>query len=135
MAFVLVARCEICRVWSAESDRNAKTLTAADGYVGVEFPRRFQECQRENVGGDDHERTGRVRLPDQFGVIVNRAVSRGILHERAKNRIVEFEARIIINLDVDPERFRAGLDDLDRLRMTAVRDEKCFAIRCNRMTE
>ena len=42
VTFVLVARREISRVRSAEAERNAKTLRAADGDIGAEFARRFQ---------------------------------------------------------------------------------------------
>ena len=67
-------------------------------------------------------------LPNEFGVIVNCAVGRGILDKCAENRIIEFHAHEVVDLDGDAERFRARLDDLDRLRMTIVGDEKRFAI-------
>ena len=60
-------------------------------------------------------------------VIEDRAVRRGILDERAENRLVEFEGRKISHDDLDPERARPGLHDLDRLRMTIIRDEKYCA--------
>ena len=85
VAFVLIARREICRVRSAESEWNAETLRVSDGDVGAEFARRFQQCERKNIRRDNDQRAGVMRLPDEFGVIVNRAIGRGILDERAEN--------------------------------------------------
>ena len=72
---------------------------------------------------------------NEFAVIVNRAVGRRILHERAENGLVEFESSEIADLDFDAERFRARLDDFDRLRMTVVRDEKRFSSARDRVTK
>src|SRR6266487_3150612 len=71
MAFVLVARGEVCRVRAAKSQRHAETLRAADR--------------------DNNERTGVMCSLDEVSVITNRAIRRGILNERAENGVVEFE--------------------------------------------
>ena len=42
-----------------------------------------------------------MRLPDELGVIVDRAIGRGILNKRAENCAVEFELRVIADLDLD----------------------------------
>ena len=76
-----------------------------------------------------------MRLPDKFGVIVNRAVGGGIRDERAKSRLVELETRPIVDLDLDPERLRSRLDDSNGLRMTIVGDKKSLSIRNGRVTE
>ena len=122
---VLIARRKIGSVWSAEAERNAETLRVSDDNIGAKFSRRLQQRERQNIRGDDDESAGVVRLPNEFSVIENRAVGRGILHERAKDRI-----RLNLNLceiaddDFDPERLRARLHDLDRLRMAIVRRRK-----------
>ena len=61
VAFVLIARREISGVRSAEAERHAKTLRAADGDIGAEFARRFQQRERKNIRGDNDERAGFVR--------------------------------------------------------------------------
>src|SRR4029077_3902334 len=61
-----------------------------------------------------------MRLLDKLGVMVDRAVGRGILNKRAENCAVEFEPRVIANLDFDPERLRAGLKDGNRCGMTII---------------
>ena len=91
-------------------------------------PGRSQQGERKNIRCDHGQRARIVRLFDEFRIIVNRAVGRGILHQRAEYRVVEFKPRVIVDPDVDTERVRARPDDLNRLRMTIVRDEKCFSI-------
>ena len=61
---------------------------------------------------------------DEVAVVVNRAICRRILHQRAKNGAVKFEIRKVVDIDFNSEGLRAGLDDFDRLRMTIGRHEK-----------
>ena len=84
---VLIARRKISGVRSAEAEGNAETLRVADGNIGAKFARRLQQRERQNIGRDDDERAGVVRLPNEFSVIEDRAVGCGILHERAENSI------------------------------------------------
>ncbi len=79
-------------------------------------------------------------LPNEIGIVVNRAIGRGILRQRAKNRIVEFETRVIVDLEFDAERFRARANDVDGLRVAVIRDEKRFLVTagadcCNRLAK
>ena len=76
-----------------------------------------------------------MRLPDEIGVVVNGAIRGWVLDECAENGVVEFETRVIVDLDLDPERLRACLDNANRLRMTIVGDEERFSIRCNRVAK
>ncbi len=91
MPLELLARGEICRVRPAESQRDSEPLRIADGDVGAEFARRFQQCEGKNICRDDDQCAGVVRLPDEIGVIVYRAISGRILNQRAENCVVEFE--------------------------------------------
>ena len=91
--FVCIARREIGGVRSAETERNAEALRVADGDIGAEFARRLQQRERQNIRRDDDERAGFVRCLAKICVIENRAVGRGILHERAENGVVELEVR------------------------------------------
>jgi len=61
-----------------------------------------------------------MRLPDECGVITNRAIRGGVLDECAENGVVEFEPRVIVDLDLDAKRLRAGLNDGNSLGMTIV---------------
>ena len=65
-------------------------------------------------------------LPDELGVIIDGAIGRRILYERAENWTVEFESRIIANFNLDPEWIRACLNNGNCLRMTIIGDKKYF---------
>ena len=65
-----------------------------------------------------------MRSFNKIRVIENRAVSRGILHDCAKNCVVEFETGEVVDLDFNSERLGAGANDFNRLRMTIVADKK-----------
>ena len=128
VAFVLIARRKISGVRSAETKGDTKALCASNCNVGAEFARRFYQRKRQNIGCDNDERAGVVCLFNKLGVVINRAVGRRILDERAENGIVQFEPREVVDLNLDSERFRAGADDFDCLRMAIVGDEKSFSI-------
>ena len=76
-----------------------------------------------------------MRLFNELCVIVDRAVCRRILDKRAENGVVEFKARVIVDLNFDSEWLRARSDNFDRLRMAIVSDEKGFSIRNGRVTK
>ena len=76
-----------------------------------------------------------MRLPDEIGIIVNRAIGCGILDKSAKDGVVEFEVRVIADLDLNPERFRACLDNGNCLWVTNISDEESFPIWRDRMTK
>ena len=76
-----------------------------------------------------------MRLPDECGVITNRAIRGGVLDECAENGVVEFEPRVIVDLDLDAKRLRAGLNDGNSLGMTIVGDEKFVSTGSDRMTK
>ena len=120
---------------SAKAERNSETLGAADGDVRSHFARWLQESERENIRRDDQERAGVVGSFGEGFVIEDGAVGRGILDESAKNRVVEFELREIAGDNLDAERFRAGLNNLDRLRVAIVRDEESVSAGGNGVTE
>ena len=76
-----------------------------------------------------------MRLLHELRVIVNRAIGRGILKERAENRLIEFEARVIVGLNFDSERLRPRPDNFDRLWMAIISDKKSFSIRNGGVTK
>ena len=60
----------------------------------------------------------------EFFVVVDRTIRGRILHKCAKNRVIKFEIGKIAGHDFDPKWFRAGLHNIDGLRMAIVRHEK-----------
>ena len=123
VAFVLIARGEICGMRSAEAERNAETLRAADRNIGAEFARRSQQSQRQHVRRDHDKRRPHARLAQRIRSRESHRRSLDIAPARRKrcHRI-----RIARNLhhDFDAERLGPGLDDIDRLRMAIVGDEE-----------
>src|ERR1041385_9075774 len=127
MAFKLIARRNVGRMWSAKSERNAKTLRGTNGGIRAELSRRFQQGQGQNIGGDDEQSACVMCCGRQLFVTVNRAIGCWILHERAKDPFVELEIGKTAGDDLNSERLGALFDDFNRLRMTVVRHEKFVA--------
>src|SRR6266550_2118658 len=115
--------------------RNPETLRVAHRDIGAEFSRWFQERQCKNIRSDNDQRAGIVRLPNEFAVIIDRAVRGGILDKSAKNSVLEFEAREIADDELDTERFRAGAHDCNNLRVTIVCNEENFPARNSGVTK
>ena len=109
---------------SAESHWHAETLGGADHNVGAEFARGAQQREREQVGGDDAERTGGMGLGEKVRVVVNRAPRVRILHQHAKDWAPDLERPMVPHHNLNAERPGAGPDDIDGLRMAGVGDKK-----------
>jgi hypothetical protein len=62
----LVARGEVCRVWTAEPERNAEALRITNRNISAKFSGRFQQCQRENIGCNRHQCAGVMRLLNEI---------------------------------------------------------------------
>ena len=129
LAFEFVARGEKRRVRAAVAQRHAKALRAADGDVRAKFAGRLEQRQRQQIGGDGDQRAGRVRLFHEAAVIVNRAERVGILHQRAENLFAELESFVIADDDFNAQRFGAGLDNFDGLRMASSRRRRKRSVR------
>lgn len=114
---------------TAIANRNAEALRRADGDIGTHFARRFQERQRQDIGGDNSDGAGLVQAGDQAGEITHMAVRTGILEDRAENidRIEVGEG--IADDDAPAERLGAGADEGDGLRMAVGIDEEGFCLR------
>ena len=127
VTFKLVARRDVSGVRAAKAKRNAEALGGTDRNIGPEFPGRFQQRERQNIGSDNEQSPGIVRGLGEFFVVINRAVCRRILHQCAKNRIIQFEIGEIAGDDFDSKRFRAGPHNGAGLWMTIIRDEEFIA--------
>ena len=125
VALVSVAGREIGGMRPAESERDAEPLGAANGDVSPEFSGRFEQSEGEKVPSHNQEGADIVGGLGESLVIVDSAVRRRVLNERAEHGLVEFESRKISDDHFEAERLRASLYDLNRLRMAIVRDEKC----------
>ena len=135
VALVLVARGEIGSVRATEPDGNAEPLGAPDGHVRSHFSGCLEKSERQDVGRHDDERPGGVRLPNELGVIVNRAVRGRVLNEGAENSGAELEGGKIADLNFKPEGPGSGAHDFDSLRMAMVGHEECLAVGRRRMAK
>ena len=68
-----LAHRQVAGVRAAVAHRDAETLGGAAGDVGAPLPRRLQQRQRQQVGGDDDRRPGRVRGLGQRPVVADGA--------------------------------------------------------------
>src|SRR5207237_4131456 len=130
-------------------ERNPEALRIANGDISAEFARRFEQCERKNIGRDNNERASVMRTADEISIIIDRAIGGGILHEPAERRAClrlaflgsqvrhgrfvlwrtrrmryfKIEFAKIAHDHLDSERLRPRLDHGNRLRMTIIRDE------------
>ena len=119
-----VFRGEEAGVRSAEAEGNAEALGGADGDIGAEFAGGTQEGEREQIGGDDGVGAGGVGGGEEVFEVVDRAGGVGVLHEHAEAIRGGCIGAMVANDDRDAERDRAGLDDVDRLRVALFGNEE-----------
>src|SRR5207247_3544758 len=105
-----------------------EALRVPDGDVGAELAGRRDESQSERVRGDGDEGAGRVRAFDEGPGVIERAVGRRVLKERAEDRRRKIESLVLAHGHVDAERQGAGPDHRDRLRVAALRDEETVRV-------
>ena len=73
VALVSIARGHIPGMRTASAEGHAEALRVADGNICAEFPGRAQHRQAEDIGRDNGQRAGLMRLCNKIFVIVNRA--------------------------------------------------------------
>ena len=100
------------------------TLRRADGDVGAPFARGFQQRQRQQVGGDRHERTLGVSRGGEVRVVAHPAVGGRVLHDRAELTAREFVFVVVVDDQFDAERLAAREQHVERLRKDVAVDEE-----------
>ena len=115
----------IGRVWSAVTDRHAKTLGRTDSNVSPHRARFFEQSQCHRVRGDDADRFGVVELGDVVSEVAQVAVRARIL-ENSTEDLARIHFIGFADCDLDPERCRAGFHHGDVLRMTPFVNEKAL---------
>ena len=123
-ALVGVLDRHVGRVRTAVADRNAEALHRADGNVRAHLAGRLEQRQRQRIGGNNGNRLVRVQRRDHVGEIMHMAVCARILEDGAEDRFrVELGERVTDD-HLPAQRFGAGADHVDGLRMAMVIDEK-----------
>ena len=100
---------------SAVAERDAESLRVPDDRVGAHFAGRHEQRERHQIGRDRDEDTGGSRLFDDRTEIADGTVVIRILNEQAE-RAIHRQRVDVADLERDIERFRAPLEDVDRLR-------------------
>ena len=134
-ALIGVSGREICGVRAAEAERNAESLTVADGDIRAERAWRGQVGQGQQIGCDHGKCALCVGLFHDIGVIMHGTVRVRILQQDSKGI---FRQRLILVTDHhgQPGRCGACLKNVDGLRMTVLRDIEHSALVLRRlMTE
>src|SRR5439155_5975768 len=124
VTLVSVARCKISGMRSAIAKGNAEALRAADCDISAKFCGRAENCQAQNVRGDNGERITAVNALNEIRVIIDRSIGGRILQEHAEDRFLKIEVAMVADDDLDAERFCAGAHDSDGLRVAPCRNEK-----------
>ena len=83
-----------------------------------------EKRQTEKICGGGDESSRGVRALAERAVIIHGSVARGILHEGAEHFFGKLVPLDIPCFNDDPERLRPRADDVDRLGMASVGDEK-----------
>ena len=109
---------------TAIAHRYAKPLTVAHRYIGAKLAWRAQQGQRQQVGGDDHQRPGGVRFGAERFIIQDRPVGGWVLEKDAKGRLAKVIGRIVIDHHFIAKRQGTRAHHVDGLRMTAFVNKK-----------
>ena len=115
---VLVARGEERRVRAAVAHRDAEALGAADDNVRAHLPGRGGQDQRQEIGGDGHERAGSMSACDDAAQVVQGTPFVRCLQQHAEDAIVEHHPVRVCDDEFDAERLRTARQDVERLRET-----------------
>ena len=118
-------------VRTAGAERNAEALRIADHCVRAHLAGRCQEREREQIRSDDDEDAGRVRALDDRPEVRDAAAFVRVLQkqpERPSQRHIGEACRIAVP-EHDVERFGAAAQDVEGLRITAVRDQEQTVLR------
>ena len=126
-AAVVVARRQEGRVRAAEAERRPEALRAADHDVGAEFPRRLEQDERQQVGRHHDQPAPGVNVVDDSGVVGDGARHVRVLQQDAEDVRRRQVRGLVADDDVDPQRRRAGPQDVDGLRQAALGDEEAVS--------
>ena len=112
---------------ASEAHRASEPLRSADGDVGAPLGRRREQYEREQVGGDCNERSGRMRRGREVGVVAYLAVGCRVLYQRAELLARKFVSGKVVHDKFDAERLAAGEQYVERLREYLFVDEYLVA--------
>ncbi len=123
LAHVLLERREERRMRAAVTERHAEPLRVAVDDVGAHLARRRQQRQRQQVGANRDQHPCRLRPRDERPQVEDAAAVVRRLDQRAEDALAELhrvESFVRHQDDLDAERFRPCVQQVERLRKTRV---------------
>ena len=123
---------DVSRVRPAAAHRHAEALGRADRDLGAELARRFEQRQRQEVGGDDDDRAPLPQRRDCLGWVDDFAGRVRVLEQRAECVGRAADCLVVDHAHFDPERCGARAHHRNCLRMARARDDECLAVRFRR---
>ncbi len=132
VALVLLARREEAGVRPAVAHGHAEALRRPDDDVGAPLPRRREQHERQEVGGDRDQRALRVQVRHELAVVTDATGGARVLQQHPEHPLAGEIADLQgggrhADHHVDPERFGPGAHDVDRLRVALGVDEERVA--------
>ena len=88
-ALVGLARREEAGMWSAVTERHAKTLCRTNGYIGTPFARRRQVRKGHEVRADRYQSAPCMSTLAEFRVVAHRAIAGRVLNVCTEDRPVK----------------------------------------------
>ena len=122
-ALVALPGGEKAGVRAAETHGHAEALGAADDDVRAHFPRRLEQAQAQQVGGDDAEDSVFPAMADEPLDVRNRPAGGGVLDERGKGVGRRF-GPVGAGDDLNAQRRGAGAHHLQGLRKGILANEQ-----------
>ena len=123
-AHVFLAGGEVGGVRAAEAHGGSEALGGSECHVRTELAGRKQQGQAEQVRGHGHARPGGVGPFAEAAVVDHAAVGGRVLHERSEHAVVEGEALVVADHDLDAARLGAGAHHRDGLRVAQLGHEE-----------
>ncbi len=112
-------------VRTAEAERHPQSLGGTDHDVGPQLPRRGEQCQRKQIGGDHRQRASLVRLLDQRGDVAHPARRARVADEDPGDVALGESLLQVGHHQIDAQWLGSRLQDRQRLRVGIGVDEQC----------
>ncbi|CCK15585.1 hypothetical protein BN136_1595 [Cronobacter universalis NCTC 9529] len=116
-AFKFIAGGKERGVRAAIAHRDAKTLGGAEDDIRALFARRGQEHQRHKIGRHAHNHFAGFQLANQFAIVMHLTGGADLLQQHAEQILMIERLWRVIDDHLKAERFGAGADHIQRLRM------------------
>ena len=113
---------------TSKTQRDTKALGTANGNICAPFARSFQQRQRQQIRGEDHQSTGLMGCFHQMRIITHLARAAWILDQDTENLWPEQSLPPIAHHDLQTQRLSPCPHQIDVLRVAVRSDPERVAI-------